>query len=156
VAGGLRSRSGIVVSSAVVALLDLLIRKIPGVQDALDDIEHTIPVFVIVVGAIVLLLAVRKQRWIAAGVGAALILLAAVVLSPAEVPLIEPQLHQWPGFTPGTFRLLFLPAVVVVTLVTAPGGLGQQIRPIQRWLAGHRFDLHAGHVEEVVISDVRA
>jgi len=156
VAGGLRSRSGIVISSAVTALLDLLIRKIPGVEDALDDVEQTIPIFAVAIGALVLLLALRRKRWIAVGVGGALILLAALVLSPAEVPLVEPQLDRWPGFTPGTFRLLFLPAIVVVTLVTAPGGLGQQLRPIQRWLAGHRFDLHAGHVEELVISDVRA
>jgi len=88
--------------------------------------------------------------------GAALALLAIVILSPAEVPLIEPQIRQWPALTAGTFRLLLLPLIVLITLVTAPGGLGQQIRPIQHWLAGHRFDPHVGHVEEVEVSDVRA
>jgi len=156
VVGGLRNRTGIVISAAFTALLDLIIRKIPGVQDVLDDLERSIPILAIVLGAVVVLLALRRRRWTSVGAGAALIVLAALVLSPAEVPLVEPHLRQFPGLTPGTFRILFLPIIVVVTLVTAPGGLGQQIRPIQRWLAGHRFDLHAGHVEEVTISDVRA
>lgn len=156
VAGGLRNRTGIVIASAVTALLDLLIRKIPGFQQRLEDLQHTIPWVAIIVGAALLGTGVYKKRYLLAGIGAALAILAILILSPAEVPLIEPQLRQWPALTAGTFRLLLLPLIVVVTLITAPGGLGQQIRPIQHWLSGHRFDLHVGHVEEVEVSDVRA
>lgn len=156
VAGGLRNRTGIVISAAVTALLDLFIRKIPGFEGALEDLEKTIPITAIAVGVLVLAVGARRRRLPLLIGGAALAVLAVVVLSPAEVPLIEPQIRQWPALTAPTFRILLLPIIVVVTLVTAPGGLGQQIRPIQRWIAGHRFDLHAGHVEEVTISDVRA
>ena len=156
VAGGLRSRTGIVIASALTALLDLFIRKIPGFQHRLQDLEHTIPWLAIIIGAAFLGSGVYKKRYALAAGGAVLAVLGIAILSPAEVPLIEPQLQQWPALTAGTFRLLLLPLVVVVTLITAPGGLGQQIRPIQHWIAGHRFDLHVGHVEEVEVSDVRA
>ena len=156
VSGGLRSRTGIVIASAVTALLDLFIRKIPGFQDRLEELHTTIPSLAIIIGAIVLGVGIRKRRVPMIVVGAVLAALGALILSPVEVPLIEPQINQWPALTAGTFRLLVLPLIVVTTLITAPGGLGQQIRPIQHWLAGHRFDLHVGHVEEVEVSDVRA
>lgn len=42
---------------------------------------------------------------------------------------------------------LFVPAIgaglLIITLIRFPGGIGQQIRPITRWVAGNRFDLHA-------------
>ena len=41
-------------------------------------------------------------------------------------------------------------------LVRFPGGIGQQIRPLQRWLAGNRFDLHDHGPKEVKVADVRA
>ena len=156
VVGGLRNRTGIVISAALTVLLDLFIRKIPGVEDALHNLRHTIPIVAIVLGVLIVGVSARRRRLVPAAVGAGLVVLAAVILSPAEVPLLEPQLNQLPALTASTFRLVILPVVVLVTLVTAPGGLGQQIRPIQRWLAGHRFDLHSGHVEEVHVSDVRA
>jgi branched-chain amino acid transport system permease protein len=156
VAGGLRNRSGIVIASAITALMDLFIRKIPGAQHRLQDLEHTIPWLGIIVGAALIGIGVYKKRYVLLGIGAALAILGIAILSPAEVPLIEPQISQWPALTAGTFRLLLLPLIVMVTLITAPGGLGQQIRPIQHWLAGHRFDPHVGHVEEVEVSDVRA
>jgi branched-chain amino acid transport system permease protein len=156
VAGGLRNRSGIVIASAITALMDLFIRKIPGAQHRLQDLEHTIPWVAILVGAALLGVGVYRKRYVMVGIGAALAVLGIAILSPAEVPLIEPQIRQWPALTAGTFRLLLLPLIVMVTLITAPGGLGQQIRPIQHWLAGHRFDPHVGHVEEVEVSDVRA
>jgi branched-chain amino acid transport system permease protein len=156
VAGGLRNRTGIVIASAFTGMLDLLIRKIPGVQHALEDLDHTIPVAVIALGALLVVTGLRARGRRRVVVGGVLALLAIVILTPAEVPLLEPHLRQFPAFTPGTFRLLFLPIVVVVTLVTAPGGLGQQLRPLQHWLAGNRFDRSVGRAEEVTITDVRA
>jgi branched-chain amino acid transport system permease protein len=52
--------------------------------------------------------------------------------------------------------LVIGPLLLLLTLVRFPGGIGQQIRPIQRWLSGHRFDLHDRGPKEVQISDVRA
>ena len=34
-------------------------------------------------------------------------------------------------------------ALLVITLIQFPGGIGQQIAPIQNWVKGDRFDLHA-------------
>jgi branched-chain amino acid transport system permease protein len=48
------------------------------------------------------------------------------------------------------------PLLLLLTLTMYPGGIGQQIRPILRWLGGHRFDIHDRGDKEVQISDVRA
>lgn len=48
------------------------------------------------------------------------------------------------------------PILLVLTLTLYPGGIGQQIAPIRGWLTGGRFDPHAGSVNEVEVSDVRA
>lgn len=48
------------------------------------------------------------------------------------------------------------PILLVLTLTLYPGGIGQQVAPIRGWLTGHRFDLHAGALNEVEVSDVRA
>jgi branched-chain amino acid transport system permease protein len=156
VVGGLRNRTGIVIASALTALTDLLIRKTPGFEEALRDLPTTIPVVVIVIGAGLVAGGAFRHRLPLLAIGGALVVVAALVLSPVEVVLLEPHLHQLPNLTPPLFRLLVLPVVVVVTLATAPGGLGQQIRPIQRWLAGHRFEWHSSGSTEVERTDVRA
>lgn len=48
------------------------------------------------------------------------------------------------------------PFLLLITITLYPGGIGQQIAPVREWLLGRRFDPHAGKVEEVTISDVRA
>jgi branched-chain amino acid transport system permease protein len=48
------------------------------------------------------------------------------------------------------------PLLLLITLTTHPGGIGQQIKPIQRWLKGGRFSLHGTEEAEVRVSDVRA
>jgi branched-chain amino acid transport system permease protein len=48
------------------------------------------------------------------------------------------------------------PILLLLTITLHPGGIGQQIAPIQGWLAGRRFDRHAGRVEDVEVNDVRA
>jgi branched-chain amino acid transport system permease protein len=48
------------------------------------------------------------------------------------------------------------PVLLVLTLTLYPGGIGQQVAPIRLWLTGHRFDRHAGAVDDVEVNDVRA
>jgi branched-chain amino acid transport system permease protein len=43
-----------------------------------------------------------------------------------------------------------------LTLTLFPGGIGQQIRPFVRWLAGHKFDIHDRGLREVQVTDIRA
>jgi len=48
------------------------------------------------------------------------------------------------------------PMLLLFTLTRHPGGMGQQIRPLQRWLRGGRFSFKDTHDDEVRVSDVRA
>jgi branched-chain amino acid transport system permease protein len=48
------------------------------------------------------------------------------------------------------------PMLLLFTLTRHPGGVGQQLRPIQRWLRGGRFSFKDTHDAEVRVSDVRA
>ena len=48
------------------------------------------------------------------------------------------------------------PILLLLTITMYPGGIGQQIAPVREWLLGRRFDPHAGKVEDVEVSDVRA
>lgn len=75
-------------------------------------------------------------------------------------------LHAIPGatgFVEGTLGLPseFVPLVIgpvllLITIIQYPGGIGQQVAPLRGWIAGDRFDIHAGKVEEVQVDDVRA
>lgn len=48
------------------------------------------------------------------------------------------------------------PFLLLLTLTQFPGGIGQQVAPLREWMLGRRFDLHAGKLREVEVSDVRA
>jgi branched-chain amino acid transport system permease protein len=48
------------------------------------------------------------------------------------------------------------PLLLLFTLTHHPGGVGQQVKPIQRWLSGKRFSFKDTDVTEVRVSDVRA
>ena len=52
--------------------------------------------------------------------------------------------------------LVIGPILLLITITLYPGGIGQQVAPVREWLLGRRFDPHAGKVEEVTVSDVRA
>ena len=52
--------------------------------------------------------------------------------------------------------LIVGPLLLLLTITKYPGGIGQQIRPVQRWLRGRRFSLHDTETPEVRVSDVRA
>lgn len=58
--------------------------------------------------------------------------------------------------TPELAPLVIGPLLLLTTLIRFPGGIGQQIRPLQGWLAGRRFDPHATGPREVTVTDVRA
>lgn len=75
-----------------------------------------------------------------------------------RIPGISTFLENIPGptLTPADARLVIGPLLLLLTLIQFPGGIGQQLRPITRWLAGHRFDLHDRGLKEVQITDVRA
>lgn len=52
--------------------------------------------------------------------------------------------------------LVIGPILLILTITQFPGGIGQQVAPIKEWLLGRRFDIHAGKVREVEVTDVRA
>jgi branched-chain amino acid transport system permease protein len=61
-----------------------------------------------------------------------------------------------PDLTAEVAPLVIGPILLLLTLIFFPGGIGQQIRPIVRWLGGKKFDLKDRGLKEVQISDVRA
>lgn len=56
-----------------------------------------------------------------------------------------------PNLTPEIAPLVIGPLLLLLTLVFFPGGIGQQIRPLVRWLGGKKFDLKDRGLKEVQI-----
>lgn len=57
-------------------------------------------------------------------------------------------LHAWIPFFPEVNPVvvpIIGAALLVITLIQFPGGIGQQIQPIQKWVRGGRFDIHSMH-----------
>ena len=90
-----------------------------------------------------------------------------VVIGSAFFALLEEgalvSMFSLGGFFEGTLglptefvALVVGPILLVLTLTLHPGGIGQQVAPVREWLAGRRFDLHAGATQDVEVSDVRA
>jgi branched-chain amino acid transport system permease protein len=76
-----------------------------------------------------------------------------------QIPGLEDLLAKLPGpvdLSPELAPLVIGPLLLLLNLIQFPGGIGQQIRPIQRWMSGHRFDPHDRGLKEVQITDVRA
>ncbi len=76
-----------------------------------------------------------------------------------RIPGFENLLTKIPGpqeLTPEIAPLVIGPLLLLLTLIQFPGGIGQQLRPITRWMGGRRFDLHDRGLKEVQITDVRA
>jgi branched-chain amino acid transport system permease protein len=76
-----------------------------------------------------------------------------------KIPGIDTALAKIPApfdLTPELAPLVIGPLLLILNLIQFPGGIGQQLRPIARWLGGHRFDLHDRGLQEVQITDVRA
>lgn len=74
-----------------------------------------------------------------------------------QIPGLDSFLDWLPGnMTSELFPLVLGPLLLLLTLIAFPGGIGQQIRPLQGWLRGRRFDIHDRGLKEVQITDVRA
>jgi branched-chain amino acid transport system permease protein len=76
-----------------------------------------------------------------------------------KIPGLEDLLAKVPGpvnLTPEYATLIIAPLLLLLNVIRFPGGIGQQIRPVQRWMTGHRFDPHDHGPKEVQITDVRA
>ncbi len=90
------------------------------------------------------------------------IVCASVFMSLLYSELLVELLHLHGFFEgvlglPGEFVALVVgPILLLLTLTLHPGGIGEQIAPLRDWLLGRRFDIHAGRVREVEVSDVRA
>ena len=69
---------------------------------------------------------------------------------------LEDRLAEIPVLTPERASGVVGPVMLLLVLTRLPGGIGQLVRPVQRWVAGHRFDWASGKVQEVTITDVRA
>jgi branched-chain amino acid transport system permease protein len=156
VVGGLRNRTGIVIGSAFFALLDLLLRKVPGVDSVLDHLAVTIPVVVLLAAVVVASRARRRGATVTVVAAVVVAVVAVGVLLPGHFPFVEARLESLPRLAPEIFRVVVGPILLLLTLTQFPGGIGQQVRPIQRWIRGERFSLEGGAEEEVQISDVRA
>jgi len=156
VVGGLRSRSGVVIGSALFALLPPLIKML-RLERPLKRMDLTIPVIVLAAAAIATLVALRKRtRGAALWAPAAIAAISLLVLLPGRVPFLEARLHDVPPLTPELAPLVVGPLLLLLTLTQFPGGVGQQIRPITQWLRGRRFDIHDRGARDVVVTDVRA
>ncbi|MDP9388222.1 MAG: branched-chain amino acid ABC transporter permease, partial [Actinomycetota bacterium] len=61
-----------------------------------------------------------------------------------------------PDLTKEVAPFVLGPVLLLLTLTVFPGGIGQLLRPVQRWLAGGRFDAPAVAVGEPPAPDARA
>lgn len=156
VVGGLRSRTGIVIGASIFAMLKMLVEEIPGFERALARWDVTLPVLVLVAGALALVGGIRRSQRGAIVVGGMAVAVVALVLSPVTLPFVEDRLAEIPVLTPERASGVVGPVVLLLVLTRLPGGIGQLVRPVQRWLVGQRFDWSSGKVKEVMITDVRA
>ena len=154
VVGGLRSRTGIIIGSALFALLRVLVEEIPGFERTLVRWDLTLPILVVLLGAGVLWSGRgRQQAMIAGGV---LVALGLLVLSPVTIPFLEDRLAEIPRLSPERASGVIGPVMLLLVLTRLPGGIGQLVRPVQHWLRGNEWDWSIGRVKEVQITDVRA
>jgi len=162
VVGGLRNRAGVVVGSALFALITYVIEKVPGLAGRFENADSTIPVIALLVfGGILVNEAVggrlgQRPRLAVQILCAIMVLLALAIIAPGTVPLAETQLRELPALTPEIGRLVLGPVLLLVVLTRLPGGIGQLITPFSRWIGGHDFEWSSGKVEEVQVNDVRA
>ena len=76
-------------------------------------------------------------------------------LFPFLIVLIGPLddfIRHTLGREPDYFTIVIGSALAILTIIQYPGGIGEQISPITRWLGGKRFTLHeeghGGHAEQ--------
>ena len=154
VVGGLRSRTGIIIGSALFALLRVLVEEIPGFERTLVRWDLTLPIIVLLFGAGVLY--TGRGRRTAMIIGGVLVALGLLVLSPVTIPFLEDRLAEIPRLSPERASGVIGPVMLLLVLTRLPGGIGQLVRPVQHWLRGNAWDWSVGRVKEVQITDVRA
>ncbi|MCW2585285.1 MAG: amino acid/amide transporter rane protein 2, family [Frankiales bacterium] len=83
------------------------------------------------------------------GLGSRLgVVMGATLFATLDYVLHSTWVHHINGFVFRTdnldqFAVGFIGALgLILTLVQYPGGIGQQVRPITRWLSGHPFSIH--------------
>jgi branched-chain amino acid transport system permease protein len=153
VVGGLRNRTGIVIGSALFALLKTLVEEVPGFERTLARWDLTVPVLLVLIGAVIVW---RLPDVRARAAGGVLVLVGLLVLSPVTVPLLEDRLAEVPVLTAERASGVVGPVVLLLVLTRLPGGIGQLVAPLQQWLRGGPWDWSVGRVKEVQITDVRA
>jgi branched-chain amino acid transport system permease protein len=89
-------------------------------------------------------------------IGCAFFALLSYVIEKVHLESALKHLPVVPTLGKEVSALVLGPVLLLLTLTLFPGGIGQQIRPLVRWLAGHRFDIHDRGAREVQITDVRA
>lgn len=60
------------------------------------------------------------------------------------------------GLPPEFTGIVIGPFLLLLVITLFPGGIGQLVAPVREWMLGRRFDLRAGKLREVEVSDVRA
>jgi branched-chain amino acid transport system permease protein len=155
VVGGLRSRTGIVIGASLFSLLNVLVEEVPGFERTLARWDLTLPVLLVIAGALLVARGFRGGTTPRL-VGGLVAALGALVLSPVTIPFLEDRLAEIPVLTAEKASGVVGPLLLLLVLTRLPGGIGQLVRPIQRWVGGRPFDWAAGREKEVMITDVRA
>jgi branched-chain amino acid transport system permease protein len=159
VVGGLRSRAGVVIGSAFFALADTIIKSkitvprthvVLGLEGPLRRFDFTLPILAVAIAVPLCAAAWKRRRRLWASAWAATALVSALILVPNRIftfPYLEGRLRQIPPLSPELAPLVLGPVLLLLTLTSFPGGIGQQIRPLVRWLGGGRFHSHAHGTE---------
>lgn len=128
-----------IISGTIAGLAGALFGHLLGNVSATNEFDLTLAltfVLMTVVGG----LGNRVGVIIGSVIFAVLDLLLELIIHALNSPL--PESFQIPDPNP-----LLVPVIgaglLVLTLIQFPGGIGQQIAPIQRWVRGGRFDIHA-------------
>ena len=88
--------------------------------------------------------------------GSAFFALVDYFFHEAHIDSLINKLPLLPDLSPELAPIVIGPLLLLSTLTRHPGGWGEMLRPIQRWLRGGRFSRHGSAESEVRVVDVRA
>lgn len=89
-------------------------------------------------------------------IGSAFFALLGYLIETVHLEGLLERIPVVPDLTTELAPLVIGPVLLLLTLTLFPGGIGQQIKPIQTWLMGGRFDLRDRGEKEVSVTDARA
>jgi branched-chain amino acid transport system permease protein len=89
-------------------------------------------------------------------IGSAFFALLDYFFHEAHIDTAISKLPLLPNLSPELAPIVIGPIMLLFTLTRHPGGWGQMLRPVQRWLKGGRFSFHGTAEAEVRVVDVRA